>query len=257
MVDVNRYEKKFHYEKARSLLECNDLQSIRYACLELRYFIEAHVYQQLLAGADEIPRTIIETWQPNKAIKLLSEFDDLADKDLHLSIFSQDGELKDTITYNNIPIKDLNKLYNSLGSYLHLPMPKKLADYKIDKKKIVKIFDQLGRLTTGNLMVVKANYEFFPCEACGENILYTQNYVKSNESIACQNDSCRIEHVIRNSEDSVSFGSKYVFECGVCHREATVFFSKIEDGYKFKCGHCETEYTFEMVLRGIPVEQES
>ncbi len=257
MVDVNRYEKDAHYDKARSLLKSDDLQSLRYACLELRYFIEAHVYQQLLAGAEEIPRTIIETWQPNKAIKLLSDFDDLADKDLHLSIFSGDGELQDKITYNNIPIKDLNKLYNSLGSYLHLPMPKKLADYRIDKNKIIKIFDQLERLTTGNLMVVKGNYEFFQCEACGENILYTQHYVKLNESIACQNDSCRIEHAIRTSENSVSFGARYVFECGVCHKEASVFFSKIEDGFKFKCDHCETEYTFEMSLRGIPVEQKS
>lgn len=45
MADVNRYEKDLHYEKAKSLLESNDLQALRYACLELRYFIEAHVYQ--------------------------------------------------------------------------------------------------------------------------------------------------------------------------------------------------------------------
>ena len=257
MVDVNRYEKDAHYEKARSLLDSDDLQSLRYACLELRYFIEAHVYQQLLAGAEEIPRTIIETWQPNKAIKLLSGFDDLADKDLHLSIYSEEGEFKDTITYNNIPIKDLNKLYNSLGSYLHLPMPKKLTSYKINKNKIIKIFDQLNRLTTGNLMVVKGNYEFFQCEACGKNILYTQHYVKTNESITCQNDSCRIDHAIKATENSVSFGSKYVFEFGVCHKEASVFFSKIEGGFKFNCDHCETEYAFEMILRGTPIEQEN
>ncbi|SIS68736.1 hypothetical protein [Neptunomonas antarctica] len=257
MVDVTRYEKDVHYEKAKSLLDIGDLQSLRYACLELRYFIEAHVYQQLLAGAKEIPKTIIETWQPNKAIKLLSTFDDLADKDLHLSIFSEDGELKDTITYNNIAIKDLNKLYNSLGSYLHLPMPKKLAGYSIDKKKVVKIFDQLSKLTTGNLMVVKGNYEYFSCEACGKNILYTEHYAKSNESISCQDDSCRTDHAIKITDNSVSFGAKYVFECGVCHDETSVFFSKIEDRYKFKCNHCTTEYTFEMVLRGVPVEQQS
>lgn len=257
MGDVNRYDKDFHYERAQSLLENGDLPSLRYACLELRYFIEAHVYQQLLAGADEIPRTIIETWQPNKAIKLLSAFDDLADKDLHLSIFGEDGELKNTITYNNIPIKDLNKLYNSLGSYLHLPMPKKLSGYKIDKKKIITLLKQLSKLTTGNLMVVKGNYEYFHCQACGQNILYTNHYLESNESIACQNDSCGIEHAIRKSDDRISFGAKYIFDCGVCHKETSVLFSKIEDGYKFGCEHCDTEYTFEMILRGIPLEQQS
>jgi hypothetical protein len=255
MVDINRYDKDFHYERARFLLENEDLPSLRYACLELRYFIEAHVYQQLLAGADDIPRTIIETWQPNKAIRLLSAFDDLADKNLHLSIFSEDGELKDTITYNNIPIKDLNKLYNSLGSYLHLPMPKKLANYKIDKKKIITMYEQLNSLTAGNLMVVKGNYEYFQCQACGQNILYTNHYLKSNESIACQNESCRTEHAIKKSDDRVSFGAKYIFDCGVCHNQTSVFFSKIEDGYKFKCEHCDTEYAFEMVLREIPFEQ--
>lgn len=257
MADINRYDKDSHYEKARLLLESDDLQSLRYACLELRYFIEAHVYQQLLAGADEIPRTIIETWQPNKAIKLLSAFDDLADKDLHLSIFSEDDELKETITYNNIPISDLNKLYNSLGSYLHLPMPKKLDAYRIDKKKVIKTFEQLEKLITGNLIVVKGNYEYFQCEACGQNILYTNHYLESSESIACQNDSCRIEHAIKKTDDSVSFGARYVFNCGACHKETSVFFSKIEDGYKFDCKNCSTEYTFEIILRGIPLEQQS
>ncbi|MCC6073933.1 hypothetical protein ACFPTX_19680 [Pseudomonas sp. GCM10022188] len=257
MADINRYEKELHYEKAKSLLASNDLQDLRYACLELRYFIEAHAYQQLLAGAEDIPKTVIETWQPNKAIKLLLAFDDLADKDLHLSIYDGNGEPIDTITYNNIPIKDLNKLYNSLGSYLHLPMPKKLASYTINKTQITKILEQLGKLTKGNLVVVKGSYQHFPCEACGQNIVYTTHYVNSNESIECQNDSCRVTHAIKSSEDHVSFGAKYVFECGVCHSEASVFFSKIEDGYKFKCDHCNTEYTFEMILRGMPVEEQS
>jgi hypothetical protein len=255
MVDLNRYEKGLHYEKAKSLLESNDLQALRYACLELRYFIEAHVHQQLLAGAEDIPKTVIETWQPNKAMKLLSAFDELADKDLHLSILDQNGEPIDAVTYNNISIKDLNKLYNALGSYLHLPMPKKLTGYTIDKAQIFKIFEKLGGLIKGNLIVVKCNYEYFPCGACGQNIVYTAHYVNSNESIECQNDSCRIKHAIKLSGDKVSFGAKYAFECGACHNEASVFFSKIEDGYKFKCDHCNAEYTFEMILRSMPVEE--
>lgn len=255
MDQLQKYDKQFHYENAKVLLVKEDYQSLRYACLKLRYFIEAHVYLQLLASADKIPKTVIETWQPNKAIKLLSQFNGMADMDVHLTIGSEDGEFSDSITYNNIPIKELNKTYNSLGSYLHLPMPKKLNEYNISKEKIVQIFDKLERLTGGDLMVVDTGYEHFQCEACLKDIIYTLYYIENQDSIVCQNDACKIEHAIRKSETSVSFGSKHIFECGVCHEEASVYFSKIEDGYNFNCEHCGTEYKFEMVLNGTPAEE--
>ncbi|EOW9299295.1 hypothetical protein ACN25S_003677, partial [Vibrio cholerae] len=87
----HKYDKNFHFNNAKMLLEKDDLQSIRYACLELRYFIEAHVYERLYQETDILPQTVIETWQPNKAIKFLAMFDELADKDLVMSVYGEDG----------------------------------------------------------------------------------------------------------------------------------------------------------------------
>ena len=207
----HKYDKNFHFTNAKVLLEKDDLQSIRYACLELRYFIEAHVYERLFAETEVLPKTVIETWQPNKAIKFLAMFDDLADKDIVVSLSANDGKDLAKIEYNNLSIKELNKLYNSLGSYLHLPMPKKISTYTINKSKVTNILGKLERVTKGNLIIMNAKYEKFSCEACHSDITFTRKYVEENDSIKCQNDQCGIEHGIRINENSVEFGSKYVF----------------------------------------------
>lgn len=251
----HKYDKNSHFNNAKVLLENDDLQSIRYACLELRYFIEAHVYERLFAEVDVLPKTVIETWQPNKAIKFLAMFDDLADKDLVVSLSANDGKDLTEIEYNNLSIKELNKLYNSLGSYLHLPMPKKISTYTIKKKKVFDILGKLERVTKGNLIIMNAKYEKFPCDACNNDIIFTRKYVEEHDSIRCQNDQCGIEHGIRVNESSVEFGSKYVFSCEVCNESVSIFHSDIEDLYSFQCGKCKTQYQFELTLRGVPAKE--
>jgi hypothetical protein len=251
----HKYDKNFHFTNAKVLLEKDDLQSIRYACLELRYFIEAHVYERLFAETEVLPKTVIETWQPNKAIKFLAMFDDLADKDIVVSLSANDGKDLAKIEYNNLSIKELNKLYNSLGSYLHLPMPKKISTYTINKSKVTNILGKLERVTKGNLIIMNAKYEKFSCEACHSDITFTRKYVEENDSIKCQNDQCGIEHGIRINENSVEFGSKYVFNCGVCDEKVSIFHSHIEDLYSFQCDNCKTQYQFELTLRNVPKKE--
>ena len=213
--------------------------------------IEAHVYERLLKDIDELPKTVIQTWQPYKAIKLLSEFDDLADKDLRIELSDNTNKEIVEIHYNNLSIKKISKIYNSLGSYLHLPTPEKISNYSIKKSKILKLLNSLERLTAGNLIIVKVPYDSFKCTSCGKHIVYTRKYVENNETIMCQNDACKIEYQVKVEKDKVSFGSEYVFECGICKNEASVQFSKIEDGYQFSCKSCGTLYTFELILRGV------
>jgi hypothetical protein len=247
----HQYDKNIHFSNAATLLENDDLQSIRYACLELRYFIEAHVYERLYRETEVLPKQVIDTWQPNKAIKFLSMFDELADKDLVLSVHDGDGSELTEITYNNLSIKELNKLYNSLGSYLHLPMPKKVSSYSIKKNNIIKILSKLDRVTKGNLMIVSKAYDKFACQACDSDIVFTRKYVEDNDSIKCQNDNCGIEHAIKVNDNLVEFGAKYIFDCGGCKDQVSVFHSDIKDLYAFQCDNCEMQYQFVLKLHGV------
>lgn len=176
-LDARPYDKLFHLNNAKALLQSDDLQSLRYASLEMRYFLEAHVYERLLQGVGTLPRSVIDKWEPNKAMKLLAMFDQYSDMDLRITISENDGSNPLTIDYPNIDNKTLSQQYNALGSYLHLPQPRKAADYKVKKSKLDAIYTSLERLTTGNLIIYSIPYETFNCEACDQPILYTNHYI--------------------------------------------------------------------------------
>lgn len=249
MESLQKYNKTYHFDNAKALVEKGDAQSLRYACLELRFLIEAHVYDRLLREIDELPKSVINTWQPSKAVRLHGKFDKYADMDMHLSLTGPSGEHMD-IHYNNIKYSELNKTYNTLGSYLHLPMPAKVSSYTISKTKIVELLDNLARLLVGNLIIYKIDYKTFCCKACGKNIIYTDHYVENNDSIVCQNDNCGCEYAIISEDGCSEFSLDYkALSCHVCTKQIAVPFSKIEDGYKFKCDCCSTEFSFELIIR--------
>ncbi|EHH1078636.1 hypothetical protein J7I01_004323 [Vibrio parahaemolyticus] len=243
------YDKRYHYQNAKELLEKEDECSLRYACLEMRYLIEAHVYERLLHGIDDLPKSVINTWQPNKAMKMLLAFDDLADKDIVVKILDPDSGEQAEIRYNNIPVKELNKLYNSLGSYLHLPTPKKSRNSNFKKTKVLGFFEKLSRVVDTELIIKSVDYRHFHCAECNKPILYTEYYVRNNSSIKCQNEACDIEYGIRMDGNKGSFDSSYIFKCCICSKPVSVYHSHISDGFEFSCNDCNTNYSFELEIR--------
>ena len=65
------YDKWSCLERARRLLIVAGDESLRYACLELRFCIEAIVYAKLDAYSSYVPAVVFEKWQPNHAMKML------------------------------------------------------------------------------------------------------------------------------------------------------------------------------------------
>ncbi|WP_095155772.1 hypothetical protein [Pseudomonas sp. Irchel 3E13] len=248
MKEFQRYDKNYHLNNARSLIESGEIRSLRYACLELRMLIEAHVYQRLLAEIDELPKSIINTWQPSKAVRLHTQFDKYADMDFQLRLEGAGDTLE--VNYNNIKSSDLIKIYNSLGSYLHLPMPKDIETFAIDKEKIIKWCDKLQRLTEGNLIILKINYITVDCMQCGKPIIYTDHYLKNQSKIACQNEQCEIEYSITNRDNSgvqLSADCNH-FSCHVCKAQIPIPLKNITNGHRFNCLDCGTDFEFKLIV---------
>ncbi|MDN5536597.1 hypothetical protein [Comamonas sp.] len=209
--------------------------------------IEAHVYERLSKELEDLPRSIIETWQPPKAIKMLMEFDTLADKDLLVTLTNEEGK-ETNIKYNNIPSKELGKIYNTLGSYLHLPMPSKIKNYSIKTSSIKEIARKLERTTKGNLIIFKKKYDHFECSECGNKIIYSDEYTSKHDEIKCQNEPCKSIYKIEKTENRVQFGNHYLIECSECKQDISIPIHKLEPNFKFKCKTCETGYQCTMTI---------
>lgn len=235
------YNFKEHLEKARELYQQGSEAALRYCALELRFAIECHVYNQLRAGLGKIPESVINTWQPPQAIKSLCMFEETADKDLRVIISGDDGENIE-IEYKNIKYKDLNKWYNTLGSYLHQPTIKN-KNFVIDNGKLEVIISKLSHIAEYNLITLHRGYERIKCEKCDKDILFTRNYIEKHNKLHCQNQGCRNYVIIRVAQDNrfESFQTANI-PCFKCDNKIAMHLCDIEDGSRIICKKCKNEH---------------
>lgn len=238
------YQVKPHLDRAKTFLLSDDVDSLRYASLELRLAIEAHVYNQLKATMDKIPESVINTWQPQKAIKLLCEFEETADMDLHVTVRNE-GEDEDVINveYKNIKSKDLNKWYNSIGSNLHQPTIRNAENYKINKKKLIDLHMELERIQGYGLIAFSRPYRTINCEACHKDILYNDFYIKEHSKLECQSQGCKNYYLIKTATDGITeFTCSARINCWACNEQMSFNFFELNEGFLFKCKPCGREY---------------
>jgi hypothetical protein len=235
------YDFKEHLQNASSLYKLGDNASLRYCALELRLAIECHVYNQLKASLGNIPESVVNTWQPPQAIKSLCMFEDTADMDLEARI-SGGGIENITLKYKNIKYQDLNKWYNTLGSYLHQPTIKKQY-FAIDKQKLHNIQVELNKLCDFNLITFSRGYNNIKCEKCNKDILFTKSYVEKNNKLNCQSAGCKNYAVIRLSPtgevESFQHASIPCFKCGTKH---SMLLCDIDAESEFTCKACKNKH---------------
>ncbi|EMZ5860601.1 hypothetical protein ABEH95_003000 [Yersinia enterocolitica] len=235
------YDFKEHLEKAHSLYKLGDNASLRYCALELRLAIECHVYNQLKTSLGNIPESVINTWQPPQAIKSLCMFEDTADMDLEMIISEKEGN-DVIIKYKNIKYKDLNKWYNTLGSYLHQPTIKKQV-LAITQDKLRPIIVKLTEISEFNTMTFSRGYEKIRCEKCGKDILLTKRYIEKNNKLHCQNENCESYAIIRldpaGAIESFQCVQIPCFKCGTKH---SMLLCDIDAESEFICKVCENKH---------------
>lgn len=199
MSSLKPYSPKWHLDNYINLID--DEKTLNYAVLELRFAIEAIVYKQIESYGNKVPQQIIETWQPNKSFKLLCKFDEKANKSLDISWSKGDGsEDPKTLSYKSIgsqrvfKISELNKMYNTLGNFLHLPSLKSVNTPNYDKnvKAIEKIYANLSDIVSNGNIYIRGSFVEAKCPYC-EKMIILPNSILSEESpkhYNCTNQNC-------------------------------------------------------------------
>src|SRR5262245_53469429 len=115
-------------EKAEKMLRNDDLDSFRYASLQLRMAIEYLFYELVPLYKDELPADILTTtWKPQQILAAILECDPDANKDTRM-VFAPSGMLGNPdaphlVLESKAPTKALlSAHWHRLGSYLHAPV---------------------------------------------------------------------------------------------------------------------------------------
>lgn len=244
------YDIKGHLAKAKSLCQLGDVTSLRYCALELRLAIESHVYNQLKASLGNLPESVVNKWQPPQAIKTLCMFEETADMNLYVEITGE-GIPPIKAEYNNIKYKDLSKMYNSLGSYLHQATIKK-QEVIIEKSKLEEILLTLMRLSETNLITFSRGYETIDCEKCKKAIMFTKNYLEKYNRLDCQSSGCNNYAIVRIALDGTteSFQSAQI-PCFNCGERYSMSLCDIDAESGFVCKACNNKHEIKKFIYSL------
>lgn len=245
------YDKWSCLERARNLLANSGDGSLRYACLELRFCIEAIVYEKLNTYSGYVPAAVFEKWQPNHAMKMLLQFEPDAAEDFTLYVSSESEPGKPTGNWtclgqhNALKPGWINKNYNKLGSYLHVRMGNNNVRETTEelsgiRKDIERIAAELEPAVNSDIVSTTLSPRIqFKCQACEQVSLVNVDVLRKTRRAACISQQCGAEY--NASEDAEGWRFKLAmtsFKCLKCEKTSFLENQHVDVGKRFRCSHC-------------------
>ncbi|AYF88157.1 hypothetical protein D6Z43_13730 [Pseudomonas sp. DY-1] len=146
----------------------------------MRFAIEKIVYAKLSQLAGKNPPEVYRTWQPNKAMKLLLGFEPRADQSVSMSISSvaEDGsplgDWTDLGEARALTVQWLNKNYNKLGKFLHVPaLFEQDSATPPDAPSLSNILERLEYVADSSMVMSFTITAHVPCDKCGTAIYFS------------------------------------------------------------------------------------
>lgn len=251
---MNR-DKRSYLNRAKELLATREDAVLRYACLELRFCVEAIVYAKLQTYASRLPQRVLSKWQPPQAMRALLAIEPHAAKGFTLAVAFQStpgvpasGPYINMGSHKSIDPTWLNKHYNKLGSFLHVPLGgAKSKDRNADalREYLGKVIDELEPIVASRIDASLANTLSFTCSECGEAVVCNHEGVLASSKATCLNPGCEAEYsAVRNDATGEIdfFLIATAFRCLACESPTMVEKRKIKIGFRFKCRQCEQKH---------------
>ncbi len=261
------FGKKSCIKRARKLIEEGTPESLRYACLEMRYCIEAICYEKASLYKNQLSESEIKTWQPKKLIEILLEFDPNVNDSHNLRMWSEneDGS-KDQLVFSGhhkaLPTSILRKHYNKLGSYLHTPTISKKNKTSTQQKSeelkkyleliILPIEESTKSTCISNFAVTVSTH----CQKCGELLIRNCEKVKKDPLVVCPNINCRAEYDVAINNDGSTWQLRQLnLICPDC--SSINYFDRhlLENGATIECFECNQKFVFSQVWNFSKIEK--
>ena len=246
---------KLHLEEARANLDTDDPVQLRSAALALRMVIEALTYERVSLYKDDMPPNHA-TWQPRKLMAALLQIDPHADQSsaLWYGIEPSPGEQPEKMTFLGteqvIGQETIKKRYNALGSYLHVPTIKQLAEGKEHdlnklRERCHSILEDLEKILDSRVWNVRlgttASIDCFECE----NVI-RRRFVKSQGERTVECFNCDATYTLsENNAGQVVWRPRTIkLNCLTkgCGQEFDVWEKEVKSGACWTCQECKKNY---------------
>jgi hypothetical protein len=247
--------------KAEPLIEAGDVDSLRYATLQLRMAIEYLFYELVPLYRQELPDDILTAaWQPQRILDALLECDPHADKDGRIAIGPSEGigepGWADFMMESKAPNKKLlKKHYHRLGFYLHAPVD--LVDPSLEKwrNELEKAAASLSEFKSGQVLSNFRKLIDFECVVCKRMIYRNKLGVEATGEMQCLNPECKATYDVRLEGELTHYSLRQEsFDCRYCGTKNYVPAAKIVDGVPITCVECEKRVVVRSSFRLQPLD---
>ncbi len=237
------------------MLEARDDTLLRYVCLELRFCLEAIIYEKLRLYFRRVPTEVLKRWQPPQLLQALLELEPEADQDFVLRISREtdvgvpSGEWVTIGGHRALKLGWLKKHYNKLGNLLHvLPPEAKIPDIQLNpaalRSYLQEVVVYLQGVVDSTVDTSLAEVVEFRCGVCGDPILCNAATVRKSGRAVCLNPSCRAEFAAWENDDG-DFQFQLVastFRCLACDHGISIENRKLQVGVRFRCPACGNQH---------------
>jgi len=238
-------------QKAKDLLSLGDVRSYIYACLELRFAIEKHVYKKINFYSKRLgKKQLFSAWQPNKALKILCQLQPYADQSYELRFSPESepgkptGDWKSLGKHEALSAKWVSKHYHKLSSFLHRSTSGDLPDSAEIVSYLHEIISEIERIESSSLMSDLHVPISTDCKVCGEKIVCSDLSISTLEEVVCPNMSCNATYKPTQDENG-NWGfiiKSITFKCPDCDQEKDILENELKIGATWKCKKCRTRY---------------
>ncbi|MBU2871919.1 hypothetical protein [Colwellia sp. E2M01] len=249
------FHKRDCFERAKELVERKETVALRYACLELRQCIESICYSKLKTYKKVVPESEFQEWLPKRVYEFLLEMEPTADQSYSVKIYSEDrnGDRDKLILQDNhetLTLKEIKKIYNKLGYYLHTPTISKQNSYLSASQKLQTTLEKfIKRIepivnTTFDMRLGKT--VSFECEDCKHKIYHNADTLKVGKAIRCLKENCGMMYVCEEEIDGkYKFKpNQFVIDCE-CGESIFINYYKLKVPSHISCDKCKTKYNID------------
>ncbi len=253
------------HKKAKQLLDQGDENSLLLANLLLRRCVEFIVYDKLSTYKKYVPGVVFDKWQPSHALKTLLQFEPDADQPIRLRFAKEDtqgnptGPWMDLGEHRTLNHSWLNKNYNKLSSYLHVPhgkqkQPEKTKYYEYLSSVSEEIEKVLECRLHGCSIAHRIKYK---CTVCGMSSMVHRDIAEKTRKAICINPNCGAIHLVAFNDDSWEVVLEATnIPCLKCNAANLLENRHIDIGTTFNCIECDTKHIIGTRNWGYAIEDE-